>query len=687
MSPTPTPAPVPRPTPALSLRTGTDLLYFTNATLRDKQPTSSDYLPALRTVFQSLNDCGPTATTDSPEEACKMWLACADVGVMVLDTRSASAAVPDSDWSWADDAADLVERAIERGLVIAQKRSPLSAYKLTFTLLHARLATHQGNKKFAHSVLRRLIQSFAPNDPRAHLYTAHLALISHLDSDTNATLAALQKLHDIAEASGDKGIVALCKVERLRVFACADMWESVEVALQDAEDALGLSPEFPPELKDDEDEDGASKEKPPPPAPIPTPIPTEPWAACLMMYTLVLGVVYYTHNASARGASVRLAALHRHMDAGASKLFPDALVRIPVQKDFVVVRSTHPAALFRLTFLLSSVSKRDPLSLGAPAAEGLKGEPKKRTFAREGLALAERDGEVLLAEGATLRDAMDLDGMMARIRADLLCEMVSIAITCCEFNEAEDRLGQLIAHLRNANLWDAYAPRVCLHEGHLAQTLLRPGRASACYRLAAKLGAGETALAARVCDLGLRWGVEAGGAEEWKDKKSAGKKRKRSTVGVGAGAVDWEEKGVEPVVREEVLEVIKLCEAPGTSASIKAAGHVLAACVADEVLRIKQHLKQALELAGTANDLRLPVLALTSSLYADTAAPHAHVMLRTARKIARDLSVAPLEAWLAARLAELYKRTSKDERANKALLEVKESEARVKAIRERKRRR
>ncbi|KZV93527.1 hypothetical protein EXIGLDRAFT_717000 [Exidia glandulosa HHB12029] len=61
-----------------------------------------------------------------------MWLASADVGVMVLNTRSASAAVavPDPDWSWADDAANLVERAIEQGLVIARKRSPLSDYKL-----------------------------------------------------------------------------------------------------------------------------------------------------------------------------------------------------------------------------------------------------------------------------------------------------------------------------------------------------------------------------------------------------------------------------------------------------------------------------------------------------------------------------------------------------------------------------
>ncbi|KZV84792.1 hypothetical protein EXIGLDRAFT_776160 [Exidia glandulosa HHB12029] len=139
-----------------------------------------------------------------------------------------------------------------------------------------------------------------------------------------------------------------------------------------------------------------------------------------MRYILVLGVVYHPYSASARNASTRHGALHRHMDAGVSRLVPDALVRIPVHSDFVVIQSTHSAALFRSAPVLSSLLKCDPVSLGAPASRRLRCEPEeKRTFAREGLALAEWDGKVLLAEAATSRHVVELDGTMARIRTDL----------------------------------------------------------------------------------------------------------------------------------------------------------------------------------------------------------------------------------------------------------------------------
>lgn len=107
----------PQPQPQRKRR-AKELLHYVHATLADTQPTSSEYLPALRAAFVGLVRTMPAVAVDGPEDEAKLWLACADVGLMVLDSR---AAAPQLDWAWADCADDLVERAVGKGLVLAQK--------------------------------------------------------------------------------------------------------------------------------------------------------------------------------------------------------------------------------------------------------------------------------------------------------------------------------------------------------------------------------------------------------------------------------------------------------------------------------------------------------------------------------------------------------------------------------------
>lgn len=187
------------PTPARpSKLTPSAILAHVYQNLSINEPTSTDYVPALRAAFQAFTTSQIVrAPDDTPELDCKLWLACADVGIMVLDSRQV-------DWDWAAGVEDVVERAVGKGLVLVQKNSTLRRYRVPLTLLHARLASHQGKHKFALTLLRKLIGSFAPSDPPAQRYAAHLALISHLlaSDDIDTALTALETAHDYADANG-----------------------------------------------------------------------------------------------------------------------------------------------------------------------------------------------------------------------------------------------------------------------------------------------------------------------------------------------------------------------------------------------------------------------------------------------------------------------------------------------------
>ncbi|EJD43138.1 hypothetical protein AURDEDRAFT_167813 [Auricularia subglabra TFB-10046 SS5] len=489
----------------------------------------------------------------------------------------------------------------------------------------------------------------------------------HIDEikkdDITGALTALQNLHDLADASGHTNIVALCKTERVRILVSGEHWELVPDALTEAERALGLDCELSNSQPRDGDEEPSLEdavESTRPPREL-HPDDGTSWHSALALPTLVLGILAHTHTGDAKLARVRLTALHRRMDRGDGRQL--GLVNVPLVpssanptpecngRDVVPVKTTHPSVFFRLTFLVSASSKRDHLNIGGS------GEPKRLLFAREGLALVDKDATPF-ACGATLAEARALDDTLARVRADLLCEMIAAAVGRWEVAEAEDRLGQLIAHLLNTGLWDLYAARVCLHQGHLAQAMLRPARATACYRLAARLAGNdhEVGLAARACDVALRLGW--GDGEDARVLASAapkGKKRNRPSPSLADPSAAYED-ALTCASTEEISSVIMLCQRPGMSAALRTIGHVIAACTSADVRRSRQHLKAALALASDAGDsgLRLLILTLTSGHYAHTNTRRELLMLRAAYKISRKLGGAgALGAWIAERLGAI----------------------------------
>lgn len=105
-----------------------------------------------------------------------------------------------------------------------------------------------------------------------------------------------------------------------------------------------------------------------------------------------------------------------------------------------MVQVTHPRILFLLAFLVSSVAKRD--------AVGRK--PKRKVFAAEGLSSWEKelnqelqgenvsvrpedriliDGLSVVSVWASLGDVEEIEQRLARIKADLLCELVAVSMS------------------------------------------------------------------------------------------------------------------------------------------------------------------------------------------------------------------------------------------------------------------
>jgi len=287
------------------------------------------------------------------------------------------------------------------------------------------------------------------------------------------------------------------------------------------------------------------------------------------------------------------------------------------------------------------------------------------------------------------------------MRAQLLLELVGVALSRHELDEAERRLAQLVAYLRNTKvgppvslespasdkddtagtLWLEFAPLVFLSTGNLAQAQLRPRRASASYQAAVTLSGtniklAAISLAAQAADLAVRIGHVAAVEDDWTSsepvstspsKGKRGFKRKRPATTTTIDLEQDEERWpalLPPSSSEAANLVSTLLE--HSSAALQAIGHVLAACTdithtssqessgsnSADILKTKNHLKTALEISTNAHDnaLRAEVLALTSSLYAYTAPQHANVMLRRARDLARELGASGLAAWVVRRV-------------------------------------
>ncbi|KAJ3918552.1 hypothetical protein F5877DRAFT_78902 [Lentinula edodes] len=473
----------------------------------------------------------------------------------------------------------------------------------------------------------------------------------------------------------------------------------------------------------------------------------------MALHTLIIGVVFCTYVGRVSDASQRLAHLHALLDAGALRFdkkpsnpvsiltttSPEAspsagdsnsanttnieatlqetqesddaacgIVRIALSGPSLplYVQTTHPRILYTLAFLVSCVAKKDPVGR----------RPKRKIFAVEGLSTWERElkKELSLPSFASMGDLEGIDLRLAKIKADLMCELVGVSIMRSEFDAAEQTLSVLIAHLRNADLFSSFACRITLYHAHLAHAKGQTDRAMQCYE-AAEAFAEErgddfvrvSARAGRAClKIGLIRDKECSKKEREEEakqtkRKTRAKSRERKVGDENAMEVDEDAAVVEPETSvEEFEDVQKLAEdvveaCRGMGGTMWSVGRVIEACLTDEILKSKQHLKSALSFASSAGDnhLRALILALVASHYFHTATDDALGMLAMCENLAAGLGAtvkpttgtngkekigdaignAPLRIWVSDRSLEIYKRTGnapaarKQEAANRAL--------------------
>ncbi|KAI0328458.1 hypothetical protein GY45DRAFT_1326330 [Cubamyces sp. BRFM 1775] len=671
-------------------------------------PNHKNYVHSLVLSLTALRKCLALPAL-SPDIECRAWTGLAELGMRVI----AGGFSQSEEHVWAKGIESEVEKALSRGSIIAQKHPSLRAYKHQLALLQAQLSQWQRKTKFARNQIRNLISSLMPADPPHVLYSAQLALISLLiapaaapktaansftptdkaqnhsrpaspqpaPQDVHAALAVVQELEDRAVAQKHNQIAILARVLRTRILVAAGMWSDVRDALQRAEAALGLSyeaattpkPRKPP-ASQGKGPNQAQTQQQQQPAPEQTFIMFEDgFEAAMAVHLLMLSIVYHTHGGEAAEVSPRLSHLHALLDSEVLDKFPDGHVEVVLPTGpSLVVQVTHPRILFLLAFLVSSASKRD--------AVGRK--PKRKVFASEGLTIWDTEAvrEISFCTWASAGDVQEVEERLARIKADLLSELTAVSIMRSEFDIAEQNLNNLIAHTRTYDIFPLFAARIALHHGHLAHALMKPARALRCYRAAAYHAerGSFVHVAASAGEVALCVGVQ----------------RRRASMGdawmQGLSESDdpWPEDEDVEVHMERGLEVVKMCR--GMGGSLEAVAQVLEACFTDEILKAKQHLKHALELATKAQDnhLRALVLALIAAHYLHTAGEHARTMLVTCEQLAAGLGApsnkgttgsgppgtqstsvmvgnAPLGLWVGERFMELFKRAGKEARVQK----------------------
>ncbi|KAE9409175.1 hypothetical protein BT96DRAFT_970138 [Gymnopus androsaceus JB14] len=747
----------------------------------------------------------------SPDIECRALTAVAELGMSVIDAGF----VQQEQHVWAHGIEQEVEQATSKGLMIAQKHPSLRIYRSQLTFLAAQLAVWQNNVKFARMSLRRLLTTYLPSDPPHIIYIAHLKFISYqitpteartshpnsessptkLPSEVRQTLSAIQALQNHGSKYGHSGVVLLTRVLRLRQLVSFGVWDQVNEALNEAEEALGL--EFSSE-KDASSQQpaGISPRKglritdlntvhmnPPSPMKIAslekashTTAQSSPHASAtgqsepsfkmfdtylersMALHTLIIGVVFYTYVGRISDATQRLSHLHAVLDAGALRfenvastpsgaipaeteassveapsttdvprpeLTPEAIqekedaacgiVQIALSETSppLYVQTTHPRILYTLAYLVSCVAKKDPVGR----------KPKRKIFAMEGLTTWERElnRELRLPSWASMGDFEEIDIKLAKIKADLMCELAGVSIMRSEFDAAEQTLAALIAHLRNTDLFASFSSRVTLHHAHLAHAKGQTERAMECYEVAEAFAEERgddfvriSARAGRAClRIGLirdREHLQREKKEEEEESKrkdtrmtrSRGKSRERK-VDEEAMDVDHEAVVVDADIDDEAgrwedvqrmaEEVAEECR--GMGGTMWSVGRVIEACLTDEILKSKQHLKSALSFASSAGDnhLRTLILALIASHYFHTSSEDALGMLAMCENLAAGLGAAvkpppgakgkekstdtvgnaPLRTWVGTRSLEIYKRNGnapaakRQETANRAM--------------------
>ncbi|KAI9069691.1 hypothetical protein FKP32DRAFT_1586700 [Trametes sanguinea] len=667
-------------------------------------PNHKHYVHSLILSLKALRKCLSLPAL-LPDIECRAWTGLAELGMRVI----AGGFSQSEEHPWAHGIESEVENALSKGSIIAQKHPSLRAYKHQLALLQAQLSRWQHKTKFARNQIRNLISSLMPSDPPHIYYSAQLALITLLTNpvsssktsastqsqpekrqnrtppaspqpslqDVHAALAITQEMEDRAVSEKHNNVAILARVLRARIFVAAGMWSDVCEALQRAEAALGLSyePTSTPKPRKPAKGDPQTQTQQPPPAPEQFIMFENPFEAAMAVHLLMLSIVYYTHSGAAAEVSPRLSHLHALLDSDVLDKFLEGHVEIvfPVGPS-LVVQVTHPRILFLLAFLVSSASKRD--------AVGRK--PKRKVFAVEGLTTWETEAarEISFCTWACAGDVQEVEERLARVKADLLSELIAVSIMRSEFDAAEDNLNVLIAHTRTYDIFPLFAARIALHSAHLAHALLKPARALRCYRAAAyHAEAGSFVhVAALAGEAALGIGIQ-------RRKTCMGEAWRQ---GLSESDEPWPDDEPTEMQMERGMEVVKMCR--GIGGSLEAVAHVLEACLTAEILKAKQHLRSALDIVTKAQDnhLRALVLALISAHYLHTAGDHARTMLQTCEQLAAGLGAppaknattasgsqdakgtttvpvgnAPLGLWVGERFLELFKRAGKEARIQK----------------------
>ncbi|KAH9942974.1 hypothetical protein B0H21DRAFT_749241 [Amylocystis lapponica] len=642
-------------------------------------PNHPAYVNSLCLSLTSLRRCLALGSLP-PEIECRAWTGLAELGMKVISGGFSQSA----DYPWARGIESEVEKALSKGSIIAQKHPSLRAYKHQLALLQAQLSQWQHKTKFTRVQIRNLIASLLPTDPPYIIYSAHLASITllttptsvsstepvHRRQDINAALSAVQDLEALATQNAHAHVKLLALVLRVRILVASGMWADVLAALLCAENVLGLSYEpasTPKVRKPLAPADHTSQTVPPgvPPQETEFIYFEDAFEAAMVVHLLIMAVVFHTHLGNAADASPRLSHLHALLDSGALDKFPSGYVEIALPSGPpLTIQATHPRILFMLAFLVSSTAKRD--------AVGRK--PKRKVFAFEGLAMWETEvtREIMFSPWAGQGDVEEVEQRLARIKADLLCELIAVSIMRSEFDSAEENMNLLIAHTRAYALFPLFAARIALHHAHLAHALGQAPRALQCYRAAAHLAepGSFVNIAARAGEVVLKIGLKEGELHNDKDD---------------CRSEELDEDEDED--QKDGLLIVKACR--GMGGTLEALGQVIEACLTPEILKAKQHLKLALSIATKAQDnhLRALVLALISSHYFHTASDHALEMLQTCEQLAAGLGApptktvsnsqgdttqmsvvvgnAPLGLWVGERFMELFKRAGKEARVRK----------------------
>ncbi|KAG9009078.1 hypothetical protein FRB90_008573 [Tulasnella sp. 427] len=522
----------------------------------------------------------------------------AEIGLKVVSAGLGGADGP----RWARGVESEIEEAIGQGTRLCQQIASLKPFRCHFSILRAHLLLTQSQVKACRAILKKEINSLNTAYSSSIAYTCYFTYISALlssassqTSDYSGALSALERVQSIAHSRGDTQISTLALSIRLQVLMRAGLWDIVGETCELAEASLGM-------MFEDQDRqrvDAAADES----EPTPSSSSTDPTPLFLYMkiHVLMLSILYHTRTSSSKSASLRLTALHDILDSDALESFPSGVLQVTLTAgpDFCL-NVTHPRILYELAFLVSGVCKRDVVGR----------KPKRKIFVREGLGVCDEvEKLVTMSLFSGVHEARAVERGLNKIRADGLCELVSICIMRSEFDEAEESLNNLVAHTRTTNLFQSYSPQIALLSAYFAHALGQTSRALDCYRSAAYLDRssedGFVRLAARVGEVVLR---------------------------IGQGDEESEEE-----VQAVTVQVIKECKVYG--AQFEPIAGILEAILAREIIEIKKSLKSALELVTRSldNHLRALILALMANMYLLTASDHAQMMLKTCQQLASGL--------------------------------------------------